>query len=183
MWNTGATQPNFFFVKVSPGTSGGDLSNSLQFQTYVANRGAISASSAGAFVDEVESTAGGTGGATSASYLTVTPASRAYSNRNKTTTFTLTNNSSTPLGVTSVSAVGANGVKITNLTINSIALYNNNKGSTTVTVANASTLLPGGLAAGPVSMSVTGNGALLLKTITIAITFSDNSVATTTVKP
>jgi hypothetical protein len=38
MWTAGATEPNFLYVEITPGTAGGDLSRSLIFQTYVANR-------------------------------------------------------------------------------------------------------------------------------------------------
>ena len=38
MWTAGATEPNFLYVEVMPGITGGNLSRSLLFQTYVANR-------------------------------------------------------------------------------------------------------------------------------------------------
>jgi Tfp pilus assembly protein PilV len=190
MWTTGAIAPNFYLVKIAPATTATDLSRSLVFQSYVANRGALLSTSQAAgtgsenggatAVDSTFTTA-----ATSAGNISTTPTNVTLSGAvNQTVAFGLSNTSATNKILTAIKVTAPSGVNLTNVSYNTTAIYTNTKGATSVTVGTMATLLPAGIAPGAFSLKVgTALTSLVGKKLTVQLTFKDKSVAAVTVTP
>jgi Tfp pilus assembly protein PilV len=190
MWNSGATVPNFYFVEVTPSSAATDLSKSLTFQTYVANRGALvtsgqaagSGSSGGGSTD---ATSTFTTATTSAGNISTTPVNVTLSGSyDNTVSFGLSNTSATNQVLTAIKVTAPGGVNLTNLRFNSTSLYTNTKGTTSVNVTTMTTLLPAGISPGSFTLQMgTTSTSLSGKKLTVQLTFKDKSIAGTTVTP
>lgn len=213
MWTAGATEPNFFFVEVTPGITGGSLSRSLLFQTYVANReglvgipgtrpsdesgGEVGGGSMGGITGEVNSGGNGGGGSnggggnndttgSSASQVFAFASNVALSGLlSNTLSFDLVNASSKYHSLTSVKITGAQGTKLLAASMGTTVLVDlGTKASTHLTTNDMASLVPAGMPPGPSTFSVTSDGINFAgQTVTIELTFADKSTTTVTVKP
>jgi hypothetical protein len=187
MWSAGATAPNFYFVEITPGSGSDDLSRSLVFQTYVANRTGFAGSVPGS-----ASTAGGATAMTSsgltttgdAAKISATAASVTVSGTGQTIcSFNLSNSSSTSLRLTDLKLNAPVGVDVSYVSVNGTAVFNNPaKAGPIVTVLNCTTLLPSGIAPGTVAFQVrTVSANLAGRSLTLQLVFADHSTRTATV--
>jgi Tfp pilus assembly protein PilV len=187
MWTTGATEPNFLFVEIAPGATGGDLSRSLLFQTYIANRegligvagnlpsdestGTVPQGSTGGITGSVNS--GGTGGSGSNSGgggngdTTGTSAGQVFPTASNvslsgllgdTLNFDLVNASSNYLPLTSVKVTGANGTKLLTVSMGNTTLVDlGSKSNVHLTSNDVATQVPAGMPPGPATFTITSD--------------------------
>jgi len=186
MWTAGATAPNFYFVEVHAASTSDEFANSLDFQTYVADRAGLKNLS-----DQSTTTDAG-GGATgsvnaAASYITTTPTNVALASAKGDfkLSYNLTNSATLPKIVTSASVTGTSAATIGSFKLNGYSLYNNMaKASQTVSLTGIDKILPTGLAPGQVSIALDSpKGTFSGQTVVVKLTFSDASTATISVKP
>ena len=187
MWTAGATEPNFLYVEISPGASGGNLSRSLFFQTYIANRGGLigitgteppstadngpGGGSMGGITGAVNSGGNGGGGSNGGggnnNDTTGTSASSVFPNASNialsgllgdTLSFDLVNASSNHLPLTSVKVTGANGTKLVTASLGNTTLVDlGNKSNVHLTSNDVATQLPAGMPPGPATFTVTSD--------------------------
>ena len=213
MWTTGATEPNFLFVEIAPNSGGDNLSRSLMFQTYIANRQGLVGVTGETSQDEAgtgigggspggitgnangggnggtgNNSGGGNGTTTGSSANQVIPnaSNVALSGLLRDTLkFDLVNASSQDLPLTSVKVTGASGTKLVAVSMADTLLVNlGKKPNTHLTSNDVATQAPAGLPPGPVTFTVTSDATSLAgKPVTIELTFADRSSTTVTVKP
>jgi Tfp pilus assembly protein PilV len=185
MWTTGATEPNFLYVAIAPAAAGADLSRSLVFQTYVANRGDLigmtgnsppdtsdegpGQGSVGGITGGVNSGGNGGGGSdgsgnnqdnttnTSAGHVLTTASNIAVSGLlGETLTFDLVNASSNYLPVTNVKITGEQGTKLLTASMADTLLVDlGTKPSVHLTSNEVASQVPAGMPPGPVTFTVT----------------------------
>jgi Tfp pilus assembly protein PilV len=188
MWSTGATQPNFYFVRVAPSADAGDLSRSLVFQTYVANRGdgAWSSTTPDSGDYSASITASAATATTSAGKLSTVGASVGVSGTGGTTaTVTLQNTSSVNSGLATFKVTAPSTVKVSYVAVNGNVIFQNaSKAASAISVSNCAALMPNGIVPGPVTIEIRSTATTLAdKTVAYAFTFSDKSTKTVTVTP
>jgi Tfp pilus assembly protein PilV len=202
MWTTGATEPNFYFVKVHTSQSSDEFANALDFQTYVADRAGLKNMSEDNVSTEagggtpVESSGGGGGSdgsggshdpSPAATYITTTPTNVTLGGAkgDYKLSYQLTNGGTSNKVVTSVTITSTSHTPVGAFTLNGVSLYNNMaKAAAIITVSGVDSLLSSGLAPGPISYAFDSpkdkfDGQL----VSVKLTFADGTSTTSWVKP
>jgi Tfp pilus assembly protein PilV len=191
MWTAGATVPNFYFVQIHAANDTDEFANTLDFQTYVADRKGLKDLYPQNQTADPVGGGGGAGGptgdvGTSASYISTTPSNVVVTNSGAvhSLTYTLANGSSQNKVVTGALVTGTNNAKIGSFTLDGVSLFDNSKkAATAVTITGVDQLLPS-IAPGAVTMNFTSpTGSFTGQTVSVKLTFADGSTTTSSVKP
>ncbi len=178
MWTSGFSVPNFYFVQVHTLGADDDFANSLDIQTYVADRSGL----------DTGGSSGGTGSVLTAkqnTYVATAPSNLVVSGTTKNVVaFDLANTAPANLQIVTVDVkTGATG-QFSYVGLNGVALYDNaTKTNAHITVSNVQNLVPGE-PPGPIQFKFSApTGTLAGKPLDLILTYSDKTQTKVTFTP